>query len=200
MKRGTKRHTRGAAAAFGIRRSSNVLLILDMISDFDFPDGPAVLRAARRIVPHIAALKARAMRAGVPTIYVNDNFGRWRSDAPGIVRRCLDPEAAGHGVVRAIEPSEEDYIVLKPRHSGFYATPLAGLIEEAQAERVILAGVSSHQCVLFTANDAYLRELSLAVPRDCIAAPTAGETRFALHYFESVLGADTRAARAIRFK
>ncbi len=74
---------------FGLRSTSTVLLILDMISDFDFPDGAAVLRAARRIAPRIAALKTRTAKAGIPAIYVNDNLGRWRSDVTSLLSHCL---------------------------------------------------------------------------------------------------------------
>ena len=177
-----------------------VLLILDMISDFDFPEGREVLRAAGRIAPRIARLKLRAERAHIPVIYVNDNLGRWRSDSHALLARCQDQNSRGCEVVRQIAPAPGDFVVLKPRHSGFYATPLAGLLEEAQAERVILTGVSSHQCVLFTANDAHLRELKLVIPRDCVGAALATQTRFALRYFHSVLGADIQPAHRIRLK
>jgi len=179
-------------APFGMPRARTVLLVLDMISDFDFPDGKAVVRAARRIAPRIAALKARAAKARIPTIYVNDNLGRWRSDIRALVSRSSHEDALGRDVVQQIAPGEEDFVLLKPRHSGFYATPLAALLETAGAKRLILTGLSTHQCVLFTANDAYLREFELLIPRDCVGAPNARESRLALQYFTSVLGADVR--------
>jgi nicotinamidase-related amidase len=175
-------------------RAHTVLLILDMISDFDFPDGKAVLRAARRIAPRIAAVKARATKARVPTIYVNDNLGRWRSDVRAVIARCTGAKALGRDVVQQIAPTEEDFFLLKPKHSGFYATPLGELLEAAGAKRLILTGLSTHQCVLFTANDAYLREFKLQIPRDCVGAQSARESRLALQYFTSVLSADVRAS------
>jgi nicotinamidase-related amidase len=177
---------------FDMPRAHTVLLILDMISDFDFPDGKAVLRAARRIAPRIAALKARAAKARIPTIYVNDNLGRWRSDVRAVIARCTERDAPGRDVVQQIAPTEEDFFLLKPKHSGFYATPLGELLEAAGAKRLILTGLSTHQCVLFTANDAYLREFELQIPRDCVGAQGARESRLALQYFTSVLGADVR--------
>lgn len=51
--------------------SPTVLLVLDMISDFGFPDGTSILRAAKRIAPRIALLRKRVARAGLATIYVN---------------------------------------------------------------------------------------------------------------------------------
>lgn len=196
MARGGAR--RASAAPFGIRRSPTVLLILDMISDFDFPQGGEVLRAAQRIAPRIAALKRRAVLAGIPAVYVNDNLGRWRSDTTALVARCVDEAARGCEVVQQIAPTADDFVLLKPKHSGFYATPLAALLEAAQARRLILTGLSAHQCILFTANDAYVREFELCVPADCVGAPERGQTRFALKYFSSVLGADIRPSSRLR--
>lgn len=183
-----------------MQRARTVLLILDMITDLNFPDGKAVFRAARRIAPRIAALKRRAAKAGIPTIYVNDNVGRWRSDATGLVSSCTHADARGCDVVRQIAPSDDDFVLLKPKHSGFYATPLAALLEAAFTRRLMITGISTHQCVLFTANDAYLREFELVVPADCVGAPEGGQTRFALKYFASVLGADVRASSHLRLR
>ena len=185
-------------APFGMPRARTVLLILDMISDFDFPDGEAVLRAARRIAPRIVALKARAAKARIPTIYVNDNLGRWRSDVKALVSRCASDQALGCDVVQQIAPNDDDFVLLKPKHSGFYATPLAALLESAGAKRLILTGLSTQQCVLFTANDAYLREFELIIPRDCVGAQDSRHSRLALQYFTSVLSADVRPSTSLR--
>jgi nicotinamidase-related amidase len=177
-----------------------VLLVLDMISDFRFPDGPAVQRAARRIAPRIARLKQRAKKAGIACIYANDNPGRWRSDTAELIRRCLEPGAAGSEVVRLLRPEERDYFVLKPRHSAFYGSPLEVLLMHLGARRLILTGVSSHQCVLFTANDAHVRNFEIIVPRDCIAGPRLRDTRFALRYFASVLRARVTSSAQLRLQ
>jgi nicotinamidase-related amidase len=179
-------------------RSATVLIILDMISDFNFPDGPQVARAARRIAPHIQALKQRAREAKAAVVYVNDNLGRWRSDLPALIEHCTSDESKGADVVNLLAPQPLDYFVMKPRHSAFYATPLEVLLNHLQASRLILTGVSSHQCVLFTANDAHVRNFELIVPGDCIAGVKPSDTRFAVKYFSSVLGADTRASTALR--
>jgi nicotinamidase-related amidase len=178
--------------------STVALIVLDMISDFRFPDGPKVERAARRIVPRIAALKERAREAGIATLYVNDNPGRWRSDRAELLKRCLAPDAAGADIVKRLLPAPSDYFILKPRHSAFYATPLEVLLSHLGTKRLILTGVSSHQCVLFTATDAHVRNFELIIPSDCVAGPTPGDTRFALKYFTSVLGARVANSRALR--
>ena len=179
-------------------RAATVLIILDMISDFRFPHGPQVLRASRRIAPRIRALKERVRAADLATIYVNDNLGQWRSDMPQLIELCAAPDAKGADVTDMLLPHPHDYFILKPRHSAFYATPLEMLLNHLQAERLILTGVSSHQCVMFTANDAHVRNFKLIVPSDCIAGPAPGDTRFSLKYFRSVLRADTRPSTSLR--
>jgi nicotinamidase-related amidase len=181
-------------------RAVAALLVLDMISDFRFPDGAAVARVARRIAPHIARLKERAREAGMACIYVNDNPGRWRSDSSALISHCLSASAPARDIVEQIEPGDTDYFILKPRHSAFYATPLNVLLEHLGTKRLLLTGVSSHQCVLFTANDAHLRNYELVIPSDCIASPIARENRFALTYFKSVLSARVAPARALNLK
>jgi nicotinamidase-related amidase len=176
------------------------LVILDMISDFRFPDGAEVLRAARRIAPHIAALKRRAHEAGLAVIYVNDYSGRWRSDRAELLQRALASQAKGQDVVHALLPEQDDYFILKPRHSAFYATPLDILLTHLGTKGLILSGISSHQCVLFTANDAHVRGLDLIIPTDCVGAPTGGESRFAIQYFKSVLGAQITTSRNLKLR
>jgi nicotinamidase-related amidase len=181
-------------------KSDTAMLILDLLSDFRFADGPRVYRAALPMARRIAALKRRARAARIPVIYVNDNFGRWRSNLAEIIQHCSTANPCGEAMMKLLGPAEDDYCVLKPRHSGFFATALDTLLEYIGARRLIITGVSSNQCVLFTANDAYVREYDLSIPRDCIAAPSPRETRFALQYFGSVLDADLRPSPLIRFR
>lgn len=179
-------------------KSRVALLIIDMISDFRFEEAPQILPRLGAVVRRIAALKTRARASGVPALYVNDNFGRWQSDFAGLVKYCTAAGQPGAHLVRQLAPEKDDYFILKPRHSGFYASSLETLLENMGVQRLILTGISSHQCVLFTANDAYVREYELKIPRDCIAAPSAPQTRLALQYFDTVLGADIRPSARFR--
>jgi isochorismate hydrolase len=136
----------------------------------------------------------------VPAIYVNDNIGPWRSDIQRLLAHCQKPGAPGADVVRRLAPGDDDLVILKPRHSGFYATPLAALLEQAGTQRIVLTGVSAHQCILFTANDAHLRHLELVIPGDCVGAASAADHRFALKYFASVLAADTHDSPRLQLR
>ena len=173
------------------------LLLIDVINDFEFPRGDELFAQALSIAPNIAALKKRACAAKIPLIYVNDNFGRWQSNFDEILQRCLQEDVRGRPFVEQLMPDEHDYFVLKPKHSGFYQTPLELLLKHLGAQRLILTGVSTNSCVLFTANDAYMRDMQLAVPRDCVAACNCQEHDFAMEQMKSMLKADTKPAAEI---
>lgn len=180
-------------------KSPVALLLIDVINDLDFPEGDQLLRSALPMAERIAALKRRARAEGVPVIYVNDNFGRWRSDFTAQVGHCLEAGCRGRPIAELLRPDDEDYFVLKPKHSGFYATTLDTLLEYLGVRAVVLAGMAANICVLFTANDAYMRDLHLAVPADCVASNTEEENRYALAQMARVLKADTRPSADLSF-
>ncbi len=173
------------------------LLIIDMINDLEFEGGEKLLPGALRVAKRIAALKRRARDAVVPVIYTNDNFGRWRSDFREAVDHCLHDGVRGQPLVELLRPEKEDYFVLKPKHSGFYATTLDMLLEYLGAERLVLTGVNGDTCVLATAMDAYLRDFELYVPRDCTSSISTAGNRGALAYMKRMLDADTRPSAGL---
>jgi len=175
-------------------KSHAALLLIDVINALDFPEASQLLRHAVPMAERIAALKKRAKRNRVPTIYVNDNFGRWRSDFHAQVEHCLQDGVPGRPIVERLKPEANDYFVLKPKHSGFFSTTLDILLEYLGVEKVILAGIATNICVLFTANDAYMRDFQLAVPSDCVASNSEEENRYALEQIRTILKADTRAS------
>ncbi|HEX5446345.1 MAG TPA: isochorismatase family cysteine hydrolase [Pirellulales bacterium] len=180
-------------------KSEVALLLIDVINDLEFPEGDQMLPHARQMAARIAALKKRAKAAGVPVIYANDNFGRWRSDFSAQVEHCLNDGVRGQPVAEMLRPEGDDYFVLKPKHSGFYSTTLDLLLDHLQARTLILTGIAGNNCVLFTANDAYLRDFRLIVPPDCVASNTEQENRVALEQMRKVLKADVRASDEIEF-
>jgi nicotinamidase-related amidase len=183
----------------GAERSPVALLIIDMINDLDFPGGPKLLRSALPAAEAIRALKRRAAEAEAASIYVNDNFGQWRSDFRQIVEHCGRKGMCGAPLVRALEPGEDDYFVVKPRHSGFFTTTLELLLHALGARTLILTGIAGDICVLFTANDAYMRGFRLVVPPDCVASETAEFNEQALALMERRLKADLRPSPEIDF-
>ena len=173
------------------------LLLIDTINDLEFDDGARLLRSALPMAKRIATLKRRAAEARIPAIYVNDNFGRWRSDFRRLVAHCLEDGVRGRPVAELLVPDENDYFVLKPKHSGFYNTTLDLLLNHLQVETLIVTGMTTDVCVLFTAADAYMRDYRLIVPRDCVAALTPALQRGALAQMQHALKADVVSARSI---
>ena len=171
-------------------KSEAALLLIDVINDFDFPEGGQLLRLALPVGRNIARLKQRAKQAGIPSIYVNDNFGRWQSDFKKLVAHCRREDGRAKPFVELLLPEDDDYFVLKPKHSGFYSTTLSLLLTHLGAKNLILTGIAGNNCVLFTANDAYMRDFKLFVPPDCVISNTEEENRHALKQMETVLKAD----------
>lgn len=175
-------------------KAAVALLLIDVINDLEFPEGEQLLPTARRMAENIAALKKRAKQADIPVIYANDNFGRWRSDFSAQVEHCLRDGVCGHPVAELLRPEDDDYFVLKPKHSGFYSTTLDLLLDYLRATTLIITGLAGNNCVLFTANDAYLRDFHLIVPADCVASNTEEVNRAALEQMRTVLKADIRSS------
>lgn len=178
-------------------KSEVALVLIDVINDLEFEGGEELLRTALPAAKQIARLKERAHQAGVPVIYVNDNFGRWRSDFKRIVTHCLRESVRGRAIAELLQPDDDDYFVLKPKHSGFFSTTLELLLEYLGAHRLVLAGFAGNNCVLFTANDAYMRDYDLIIPADCTASINPAENEYALRQMQQVLKADTRPSTEI---
>lgn len=178
-------------------KAAVALLLIDLINDLEFPEGDQLLAETLPILPQIVDLKRRAKAAGVPVIYVNDNFGRWQSNFNTQVEHCLRDGVRGQPLAEQLQPADDDYFVLKPKHSGFFSTTLEILLEYLQVKSLILTGIAGNICVLFTANDAYLRDFHLIVPSDCVASNTPQENRHALDQMRIVLKAQVCPAAAV---
>lgn len=148
------------------------LLMIDVINDFDFPEAEALLGHAVPAARRLAALKRTFLAAGRPAIYVNDNFGRWQSTFEQQIERCMAEGCPGRLVAGLLRPGEDDYFVLKPRHSGFFCTSLDVLLDHLEVRTLVLTGFAGDICVVYTANDAYMRGYQIVVVPDCIASET----------------------------
>ncbi len=178
-------------------KSSVALLLIDLINDLEFPEGEQLLEHALPMADRVAELARRARQARIPVIYVNDNFGRWQSNFHSQIEHCLNDDVRGRPIAEKLRPEHQDYFVLKPKHSAFFSTTLDILLDYLGVQTVILAGVAGNICVLFTANDAYMRDFDLVVPADCVASNTEEENRHALNEMAKVLKADTRPSAEV---
>ncbi len=166
------------------------LLLIDVINDLEFNAGDELARHALPMAERLADLKRRAKAARIPVIYVNDNWGRWQSDLHRLLEHTLRGDVRGRPMAELLRPDEDDYFVLKPKHSGFFSTTLDILLDYLQVNTVILTGVAGNICILFTANDAYMRDYRLYVPSDCVASNDPADNEHALRQMEIVLKAD----------
>jgi nicotinamidase-related amidase len=180
-------------------KADTALLLIDVINPLDFEGGEKLLAQALPMARFLAALKRRAKAVGVPVIYVNDNFGRWRSDFPRLVERCLEADVRGRPVVEQLPPEDDDYFVLKPKHSAFFQTNLELLLKYLGVDTLIMTGMASDICVLFSANDAYMRDFRIIVPPDCTASEDADQNRQVLMLMGRVLKAEITPSTEIKF-
>lgn len=173
------------------------LLLVDVINDMDFEGSESLVRFAEPMAGRLHELKQRCRAAGIPAVYINDNFGKWRSDFRSLVEHCVNDAVPGREVAKLLRPDEEDYFVLKPKNSAFYGTTLDTLLASLAATTVILTGIAGDNCVLFSANDAYLRDYRLFIPSDCVASNSREENDAALRLMQKVVKADITPSAAL---
>jgi nicotinamidase-related amidase len=188
----------GHAPSGALLKAPVALLLIDVINDMDFAGAESLVRHAVPMARRLKRLKERAALRGIPSIYVNDNFGQWRSDFRELVEHCTTADVPGREVARMLRPGPDDYFVLKPKHSAFFGTTLDSLLQDMETSSVILTGIAGNICVLFTANDAYMRDLRLYVPEDCVASNTMRENQAALDQIRSIMKATTTPSARLR--
>lgn len=181
-------------------KSPVALIIVDVINDLEFEGGEALLQNVLPMAERLAALAERAREAGIAVIYVNDNFGKWRSDFRALLDHCRNENVRGRQLAEILAPKNSDYFVLKPKHSGFFSTTLDTLMEYLHVETIVIGGLTTDRCVLFTASDAHMRDLHIFVPEDCCAADSEEHHRDAITMIQRVLGADTTPSDKLDLK
>ena len=181
-----------------LQPSKTVLLLVDFVNPLTFDGAAELAPSALEAAKQAAKLRRRLSAEGVRTVYANDNYGQWTSDFKALWRHCRALPGTAGKIARLMTPRRDDFALLKPRHSAFYATPLDLLLGQLRCKRLIVTGVAADSCVLFTAMDAYLRGYSVRVPVDCVAAESVDARDKALEQMARVLKADVRPSDAIR--
>jgi len=177
-----------------LKHSPSVLLLVDVINPLDFPGAKTLQEPALEAARACVKLKQRMARHGQQTVYANDNYGQWRSDFQELLGDCQQRDGASGEIARLLAPGPDDLVILKPRHSAFFATPLDLLLTQMHTETLVIAGFAADICVQLTAMDANLRGHRIWVPRDCVASESDTRKSDALNYLTRVLNADTRAS------
>ena len=180
--------------------ANTALIVLDMITDFDFEDGDQLYENTVKMAPNLAQLIERARGEKVPVLYVNDNFGKWQEDFPTYVKLVRKNSAKGREVLDMIEPRRGDYHILKPQRSAFFSTPLEVLLLTLEVSEVVMTGITTDICILFSAHDAYMRGYRLQIPSDCTAAVLESYYEDALKLMRRVVHAETAGQQDVEFK
>jgi nicotinamidase-related amidase len=167
---------------------ASALVVVDMLNTYDFDDGDDLAANVRDTIPNIRTLLDRAADEDVPVIYVNDNYGDWNSSADELVHRGL--EGRFPDLVEPIRPPDGASFVIKARHTIFFGTPLEYLLAERDIDRLVLAGQVTEQCILYSALDAYVRRIEVAVPADACAHIHQDLADAALKMMQRNMGAD----------
>ncbi len=165
---------------------AKALLLVDVIEDFRHEDGERLLASFRERHPALRRTLEEARARGMPIVYANDDVGTWTSDAPELVRRAIEGGKAGD-LVAEVAPREDEAVVLKPRYSGFDATPLETLLREREVDELVVAGTATEMCVFQTVTDALRLGFRAAVQADACATVDEENERLALLYLERVL-------------
>ncbi|MBD3110037.1 cysteine hydrolase [Bacillus sp. AGMB 02131] len=171
-----------------IQKNKKALLIIDIINHFQFEHGTRLLEQSLAFLPALIQLKQRAKIQQIPIIYINDHYNLWQADFKKIISHCTTDET--RHFLSQIQPDDDDYFLIKPKHSAFFGTALNTLLYHLNVDQLILTGIAGNICVLFTANDAYMREYTLNCPKDCIASVSKQDNEYALMMMQNVLQAD----------
>ncbi|MFC9343668.1 cysteine hydrolase family protein [Streptomyces sp. NPDC057020] len=169
-----------------------------MLNTYEHEDAEVLAASVRTALPGVTALLERARAREAPVVYVNDNFGRWRSHHGEILEAALAGPRAD--LVEPVVPDEASLFVVKARHSVFYETPLAYLLGQLDVRRVVLCGQVTEQCVLYSALDAHIRHLDVVVATDAVAHIDAELADAALRMMERNMAAELRRSGDISFE
>ena len=169
-----------------VRRSG--LIVTDMFNTYDHEDADALTRSVAEVVEPISALAARAREEGIEVVYVNDNYGDWSASKADLIDSAMNGRRPD--LVEPVLPPEGVSFVSKSRHSIFYGTPLETLLSQKGIDHVVLVGQVTEQCILYSALDAYVRDLKITVPRDGVAHIHEHLAQAAFEMMESNMSAE----------
>ncbi|WP_246483827.1 isochorismatase family cysteine hydrolase [Heyndrickxia vini] len=174
-----------------LKKATTALLMIDVINGMNFDGGKDLLKNALPMAKRLSTLKREIKKKNIPVIYINDNYGKWNSDREQIINEALKEGSIGNQVTDLLKPDEDDYFIIKPKHSGFFSTTLEVLLASLKVKQLILTGVQTDICVFFTANDAFMRNYQLYIPEDCVASESIDDHHYTLKKMEELLHVDT---------
>jgi nicotinamidase/pyrazinamidase len=170
------------------------LIVVDMLNDFVQDGGSLVVPVAKSLIPNQQELLTKARETGVYVIFLADNhqpdddeFEKW---PPHAIRGTW-----GSRVIEPLSPQDEERVVPKRRYSGFFGTDLDLTLRERGIDTVVIVGVLTDICVMYTSADASARGYNVIIVSDATGSTSLENHQFALTHAREVHGAvvtDTR--------
>jgi nicotinamidase-related amidase len=168
--------------------ANSALIVIDMLNPYEHEDAELLADSVRRALPGVERAIEFARREEMLTVYVNDNYGDWGAGRAELLERAMGGRYAS--LVEPIAPRAGVAFVTKARHSAFYETQLEYILRHEGIDRILLIGQVTEQCILYSALDAYVRRVPIAVPRDAVAHIHEDLAHAALRMMEVNMGAE----------
>lgn len=163
------------------------LIMVDLINSFSFKHGCVLAEKTEKMLTNINLLRNLFIKREFPIIYVNDHYKQNNPTAEKIIKYCTNP--LSYNIIQEIKPKGPEYCIFKPNYSGFYQTELDKELKKQKVTHLILLGVAGNRCVLFTANDAFMRDYNLIIPYDAISSITDYDEKVAIYMMKDILNA-----------
>jgi nicotinamidase/pyrazinamidase len=161
------------------------LLVNDMEEDFCGQQAALPVPEPEKISKCINKWIEEFRKTGEPIIFVCDTHSPTDTEFSVWPPHCVE----GTGGTRIIEGVDyrDDPIIPKTRYSAFFKTSLEKVLRERDVDTLVLTGVCTDICILFTAADAYFRGFEVIVPRDCVKSLDEERHEWALNHMKSIL-------------
>ncbi len=170
---------------------NTALIIIDMLNDFVLEEAPLRTPGAKDIIPCIQKEKSEAVKNKNLVIYLCDSHDPDDEEFKIWPKHCIKG-TKGAEIIEELKPSDDDIIIEKTRYSGFFNTNLDDVLKEKNIKNLILTGLLTNVCVMYTAADAVSRNYHVIVPENCVTALDEETHRFALNQLKNVHNAEIR--------
>ena len=183
------------------------LLVIDMQHDFVDPGAGCYAVGAEEIVPALRRLIDFVRTRSIPIVFTQEahrpsgvDAGReadagsgWAYPGGGTSASAVPPHCIegtrGIEIVDELRPLPEDIRIVKRRYSCFLGTDLDLILRQLGIETLLVTGVCSNVCVLWTVGDAFQRDYHVRVVEDCIAGSSAEENNAAALIMRALVSA-----------
>ena len=191
---------------FAFDPATTAFLLIDMQRDFLEKDGfgdrmgydVSLLRTTIR--PNQAVLDC-ARKTEMLIIHTREGFRPDLTDASpsklnrsfkgvglgseGPLGRALVRGERGHDIVEELYPLPHEPVIDKPGHGAFYATELNLILSNHGIKRLIVAGVTTENCIHSTVREAKDRGYECLVLEDCVASYVPELQKAGIEMFKS---------------